>query len=185
MASFPQLVQRRSSHQLFATGSPETTIPHGIFEWRGIRCDQINTNNNYTLARQLLTDKYNKYRKIVFSLIDKLLNLESIHKASNIAYNNLARTVRQTLLQLENLKVDMTSWVAILVRIVTSKLDRHCYEKWAFKLSHDEISSIDSVINFINQVADSMSESDNQKKTTVNERFNYKRDTGVSNSYKK
>ena len=109
----------------------------------------LTTNDNYQIARTILQDKYYKHRKIVFNLIDKLLNLDPISKPTEANYNKLAKTVKGILLQLENLKINTTTWDPILVRLITSKLDKNTSEKWSFTLKKDEIPSIDSVLNYI------------------------------------
>lgn len=114
------------------------------------------TNQNYQVAIELLESKYYKYRKIVFDLIDKLLNLKNITSPNSRFYQSLTSTVRQTIAQLKNLSINTDQWNPILVRLVSSKLDAKVHQDWLLTLeNHDEIPSLDTLLIFIERQADS------------------------------
>lgn len=82
------------------------------------------TSDNYNIAFNLLKERFSCTRRIIYSNVYELLNLE------NFGVNSFIINVEQHLRSLESLNIEINKWDAILVPLITSKLDTKNLREW-------------------------------------------------------
>ncbi|KAG5865242.1 hypothetical protein JTB14_029983 [Gonioctena quinquepunctata] len=82
------------------------------------------TDANYEVAWQALSKRYEKGKRIVETHVRKIINFPCLTKESSKDLRNLYDTVNDNLQALQILNQPVDTWDAILVPIITDKLDQ-------------------------------------------------------------
>lgn len=75
------------------------------------------TSDNSSIAFDILKEKFNYTRKIIYSHVKEIINLKCTTLAA------LVNCVEQNLRSLQNLKIEIEKWDVILVPLILSKID--------------------------------------------------------------
>lgn len=82
------------------------------------------TEKNYNAAWNTLKERFNNKRIQVSTLIEKILNQPS-GTSSALAIKNLHDVTKECLLALNNIGIETSSWDAILIQLLSRKLDKN------------------------------------------------------------
>lgn len=92
------------------------------------------TDENYIHAWNRLCSQYNDDYMAVQTLVQKLLNIPKMQRATSEGLRNIIDTVHECLSQLEAY-VSVNSWDPLIIFLVIDKLDKHTRTDWE-KLRH-------------------------------------------------
>lgn len=113
-----------------------------------IQCLQT-TSDNYRVAWESLVTRYNNKRVLVQVHVQALFDLESLKKESSLQLRKLVDTLIGNLKALESLGQKPENWGALLLHLITSKLDSSTMREWETIASKTEVPTIDSLIDFL------------------------------------
>ena len=88
------------------------------------------TSDNYQIAFDLVKDRYNNHRRIVYSHVNALLNIKFENPKSFI------NIVDQHIRSLEALKISLRDYHALLIPLLVSKLDNKIIRDWETKIAN-------------------------------------------------
>lgn len=88
------------------------------------------TEANYGEAWKQLTRRYNNKRFNTNEIMKSLFNQKNLTTESSIAIKQLLDTTASCLKSLNNLGIDTSSWDAIVIYLVVSKLDHETRKQW-------------------------------------------------------
>lgn len=88
------------------------------------------TEANYSIAYELLEKRYNNPKILIQKHTRELFDLKSVEVESAAGLRNLFDTARKHLRCLENLKQPVESWDAVLIHLMTNKLDPMTRREW-------------------------------------------------------
>lgn len=88
------------------------------------------TGNNYTVAWELLCTRYNNDQLLVYNHIKSLFELDPMLKESSLLLRNLIDTVYKHLRALETLQQPTNHWDALLIYMISTKLDKNSAREW-------------------------------------------------------
>lgn len=112
------------------------------------------TSENYDVAWELLCSRYNNSKLLVHNHIKSIFELEPITKESSVALRRLVDNLYKHLRALEVLKQPTIHWDALLVFLISSKLDRSTAREWErFKMSCNSLK-LDDIKDFLYKRAD-------------------------------
>ncbi|KAF5281925.1 hypothetical protein FQR65_LT14451 [Abscondita terminalis] len=104
---------------------------------KSLSCDVLKTiesltltDANYEVAWRSLTNRYEKGKRIVESHVRKIISFPPLLKESAKDLRNLYDTIANNLESLKTLGQPIESWDAILVPIITDKLDAKSQREW-------------------------------------------------------
>jgi hypothetical protein len=92
------------------------------------------SNNNYQIAWDLLERRYANERLVAQEHVYAILKFPVIAKASHTHSRELIDMLNTNMEALKMLKVPVDSWDAIIVPIITEKLDFHSKREWQSKV---------------------------------------------------
>jgi hypothetical protein len=92
------------------------------------------SNNNYQIAWDLLERRYANERLVAQEHVYAILKFPVIAKASHTHLRELIDMLNTNMEALKMLKVPVDSWDAIIVPIITEKLDFHSKREWQSKV---------------------------------------------------
>ncbi|XP_045450206.1 uncharacterized protein LOC123658959 [Melitaea cinxia] len=99
--------------------------------------------SNYSVAWQLLCDRFDNKRLLIQNHISALFNVEPIVKESSLTLKRLIDQLNKNLRALESLGEPVKHWDTLLIYIVTRKLDQKTFREWEeFKGREDKDYSI-------------------------------------------
>lgn len=111
------------------------------------------TDLNYQEAWNLLNERYQNTREIVNAHIDRMLSQVTLHQESATGLRKLADTTTECRRSLELLEVPVKEWDAIIVNIISKKLDPDSRRHWELSLTTDAIPTFEQLSSFIDQRA--------------------------------
>lgn len=88
------------------------------------------TEDNYSIAYELLEKRYNNPKLLVQKHTRELFDLKTVEVESAAGLRNLFDSARKHLRCLENLKQPVESWDAMLIHLMTNKLDPVTRREW-------------------------------------------------------
>ncbi|XP_050507929.1 uncharacterized protein LOC126885405 [Diabrotica virgifera virgifera] len=88
------------------------------------------TNENYTIAWPILTDRFQNDKLIVHSHVRALFELSVIQKESPSQLRKLIDEVNKNIRVLESFKQPVKEWSTMLIYLITSKLDNNTRRQW-------------------------------------------------------
>ncbi|XP_044575075.1 uncharacterized protein LOC123258876 [Cotesia glomerata] len=139
---------------------------------------------NYTQARDLLTETYQKERALVFKHYDAFLNLNSISTPTNENLTKFIDDARQHLNDLKSLKANPTD--AFIVRLLELKLPTEIRDKWDETYEDDNtLPTFDAFSKFIIKTAFRLSTRKPNKQRDSDGSFKRRRNEYSSNNFKK
>lgn len=107
------------------------------------------TDENYTICLDLLKSHYDRKREIIFSFIDKLLNLPSVTHPTKDSLSQFNISVRDIATNLKTLGLDLTACNAFITRIIMKKIDSHSLESWLHTQVVDEVPNFDTLLKHL------------------------------------
>ncbi|XP_014366619.2 uncharacterized protein LOC106717302 [Papilio machaon] len=108
------------------------------------------TEANYDKAWSTLESRYNNKRMIVTTIISRLLNQKKMNTECFKSLKEILDTTKECLNSLDNLGVDTSTWDAIVVHLVVSKLDLETHKQWEQSLgSSQDIPTFTSLSLFL------------------------------------
>ncbi|XP_041975756.1 uncharacterized protein LOC121730680 [Aricia agestis] len=96
------------------------------------------TEANYDKAWSTLESRYNNKRMIVTTIISRLLNQKKMNTECFKSLKEILDTTKECLNSLDNLGVDTSTWDAIIVHLVVSKLDLETHKQWEQSLGSSQ-----------------------------------------------
>lgn len=105
------------------------------------------TDSNYDEAWKILEKRFNNRRLIVNDHVTAILNLNLV-KYPQTELRNLLDKITNNISSLKSLNVPVSHWDAILIPIITEKLDFITYKEWQMTLD-TSIPTFDQLINFL------------------------------------
>lgn len=134
------------------------------------------TVENYNIAYDLLNNRFDHKRRIIYSHANEIIHLN---------FKQLANIIDQYLRSLESLGINTQNWNAFLVPYVISKIDSRFIREWesfvTSKFKKNELPSCEELITFLLERSYSL---DAPKEYQTNNNINYKqRPIKQSNSY--
>lgn len=94
------------------------------------------TSDNFTVAWQILSSRYENKRRLINTHLNKLFTLLSVNQKSAQDLRTLRDTVNSAIAALKNLEHPVQQWSDILVFLVTQKLDKSSREAWEIKVGN-------------------------------------------------
>lgn len=85
---------------------------------------------NYQIAWQLLSERYDNEKLLVTNHVNALFNVEQIHKESSKALRNIIDVTNKNLRALATLGQPTDHWDTLVIHIMSSKLDSVTYREW-------------------------------------------------------
>ena len=114
------------------------------------------TEDNYATAWMLLQERYNNKRVLVSTLVERILN-QPTGTSSTASIKALHDTTRECMLALNNLDIDTSSWDALLIQLITKKLDHALYIRFMQSLKRPkEVPSMKELFAFLELQFESM-----------------------------
>lgn len=96
------------------------------------------TEANYDKAWEAIENRFNNKRIIVKTILNRLLHQRGLLTENGHGIKELLDTTRECLNSLDNLEIDTSSWDAIVVHIVVSKLDNESHKLWEQSLGSSQ-----------------------------------------------
>ncbi|CAL1671874.1 unnamed protein product [Lasius platythorax] len=106
------------------------------------------SSQNYDVAWALVVERYDNRGIIIQSHIRALFDLPRLSKESPTQLRSLVDAALKHTRALHALGQPINSWDAILLYLITSKLDRNTYKEWERFLDGTDMPSIDIFGNF-------------------------------------
>ncbi|XP_063389320.1 uncharacterized protein LOC134675090 [Cydia fagiglandana] len=113
------------------------------------------SSDNYTLAWELLCDRYNNKRSLVNNHIQAIFNIEQLSKESSRSIRNLIDTINKNLRALKSLDLPTEHWDVLIIQIISSKLDTTTHHKWeSYRNKLKELPTLKMFNDFLKDRAD-------------------------------
>lgn len=108
------------------------------------------TEDNFKIAWQLLTQRYNNQRRMVDSYVKRILNQPQITKSTADKLKELHDTTKECILALKNMDIDTDKANFILNVIIESKMDDESIHMYESTMSQPrEQQNFDELMKFI------------------------------------
>lgn len=108
------------------------------------------TEDNYTLAWEILKERYDNTNLLIEAHLDKLFALPSMSKENASDLRKLIDVVQSNVRALAALKVPVGEWDAILVYMVKQKLDSDSKKQWQLSVGTKEPQKYEKLLSFLN-----------------------------------
>ncbi|XP_037297668.1 uncharacterized protein LOC119190278 [Manduca sexta] len=120
------------------------------------------SSNNYQVAWELLTNRYNNCRLLVHNHVKALFSLQALSKESPSSIRKLIDTILKNLRALKILGESTHAWDTLIIFLIVSKLDKETERQWethkSTLRSNDNVSThrirLDELISFLKDRAD-------------------------------
>ena len=109
------------------------------------------TNENYTVAWELLKNRYDNRRFIVESHARSLFEIPRVSR--EFAVRNLVDNVQKHVRALKALSQPVDTWDTLLILIVKEKLNTYTREKWEESLKGTDVPRFEDIVSFLEQRA--------------------------------
>ncbi|XP_055590885.1 uncharacterized protein LOC129742966 [Uranotaenia lowii] len=104
---------------------------------------------NYSVAWEILTERYENKKLIVKAYLDALFSLEPIRKESFESINNLISEFEKNLLMLQKVGEDTDGWSTILAHMLCSRLDSVTLRNWETQHKSKEVPKYEDMRKFL------------------------------------
>jgi hypothetical protein len=91
-------------------------------------------DENYEKAWEILENRFKNTRLIVQDHVTSILNAPTMNKQSRTALRELLDTLTSNIAALKTLKIQVESWDALIIPIITEKLDYNTKKDWQTSL---------------------------------------------------
>lgn len=132
--------------------------------------------HNYKDAWTILCDRFDNPRLLVNNHLKSLFDLETLTKESSLGLRNLMDTVNKHLRALKTLKLPTDHWDAMVVHMVSLKLDKNTNREWEQSRNDKSLPTLSIFFEFLKNRADFLEtiEVNNVHKPKDNYAPNYK-----------
>lgn len=110
------------------------------------------TEENYTIAWDLLNSHYENRRLIINKNLKELFEVTPITKCNKMAIRQFVNHIRMRVKALAKLKLPVEQWDAILIYLATNKLDYHTRKDWEDHIRPrgvNELPKLDELLEFL------------------------------------
>lgn len=104
---------------------------------------------NYTAAWKIITDRYDNKRLLIQSHTKSIYELPHIRDESAEKLRHFTNTLNQHRQALQALDHDPDQWGALLLHVITSKLDANTVRQWETLNAKKELPTIKEIINYL------------------------------------
>lgn len=109
------------------------------------------SSENYAIAWELLSDRFEQKALIIHSHLSAIFEYPAMHKESHSDLRNLYDNVTKNLRSLKALGQPTEKWDALIIYIITSKMDAKTRKEWELYEKSDVIPSMDDINKFLKQ----------------------------------
>lgn len=107
------------------------------------------TNENFTIAWELLNQRFENKKLIVFSHIASLVDIPNIAKENHVMLRNLLDSYLKNSRALEALGENVQSWGSLLIYILINKLDFNSRKLWEQETNDTAVALLTKLENFL------------------------------------
>lgn len=125
------------------------------------------TPENYIVAWQLLKERYDNKEFIINSHLKTLFDIQPITKGAASNLRNIINVSKQHIRALGALGLPTNHWDAIILYLLTSKLDPSTRQTWQLHKSNLKPSTLDEFYNFLEQRCSSLELFTNSERTNT------------------
>ncbi|XP_030763274.1 uncharacterized protein LOC115887891 [Sitophilus oryzae] len=122
---------------------------------RGIANETISSleacDDNYQIAWNILQDRFENKPLLVNNHIKSIFNLPSLTKESHQGLRMLLDGVQKHINALKVLKLPTEHWDALIIHIITSKLDNATRRSWESTIFNTELPTYNELIDFLKE----------------------------------
>ncbi|XP_055605188.1 uncharacterized protein LOC129753394 [Uranotaenia lowii] len=104
---------------------------------------------NYSVAWEILTERYENKKLIVKTYLDALFCLEPIRKEGYESINNLITEFEKNLMMLQKVGEDTDGWSTILAHMLCSRLDSVTLRNWETQHNSKEVPKYEDMRKFL------------------------------------
>nr|CAI5834359.1 unnamed protein product [Callosobruchus analis] len=109
------------------------------------------SSDNYSIAWDMLVQRYNNDDMLVHNYVKNLFHMEPILKESSKSIRNMLDSLSKNLRALNQLQLPTEHWDVLIVFLMASKLDLVTEREWVtFKSKRQGFPKIDDFIKFLN-----------------------------------
>lgn len=112
------------------------------------------SSRNYNEAWKLLGERFDNSRLLVNNHLKAIFNLDTLVKESVVGLRNLIDSVNKHLRSLKGLGLEVDHWDALLVYLVSTKLDKSTGRAWEQHHSDKELPTFKKLLDFLKNRAD-------------------------------
>lgn len=112
------------------------------------------SEQNYQVAWELLCNRYDNSRLLVFNHIQSLFNLDTLQKESASGLRNLIDSVFKHLRSLTILNEPVQYWDSLVIFLISTKLDRATAREWERHKVTNEVPKLSDMQQFLQKKAD-------------------------------
>ncbi|KAL0849193.1 hypothetical protein ABMA28_013532 [Loxostege sticticalis] len=142
------------------------------------------TSTNYSIAWNLLTERFDNEKILISNHLQALLNLDKIQKESSDSLRTMIDTINKNLRSLAALGQPTDYWDTLIIHVMAQKLDYSSNLKWEeFRNNHTDILDLKQFLKFLSNRADLLLTIQNNKQ--VNKTNNSQSQSYNTNSTQK
>ncbi|CAG7733790.1 unnamed protein product [Allacma fusca] len=108
-------------------------------------------DTNYPIAYNRLVDTFQHTREIIFRQVDRILDQPEMHSRSASALRSMSNITANSLAAISSLGQVTKSWDAIIIRIITRKLDSTTKLRFNQTLPNKDMPSLQTLLEFLNK----------------------------------
>lgn len=112
------------------------------------------SEQNYKIAWDLLCNRYDNSRLLIFNHIKSLFNLEPLQKESASGLRNLIDNVFKNLRSLTSLNEPVQHWDSLIIFLISTKLDKITAREWEKHKVINKIPKLSDIQQFLQNKAD-------------------------------
>ncbi|XP_048487135.1 uncharacterized protein LOC105388188 [Plutella xylostella] len=131
------------------------------------------TGDSYNVALELLNNRYNNKQRIINEHIGRLLDLKPLTKSTACNLREFIATVRQELAALKNQESNVKYWDAILLCVLSRKLDGYTARAYQLERNQDADPAVEEFLKYLERRAlalESAEPSQNAQHTSMDNR---------------
>ncbi|XP_050508161.1 uncharacterized protein LOC114343607 [Diabrotica virgifera virgifera] len=109
---------------------------------------------NYISAWQTLCNRFDNSRMLVNNHLKALFEIENLNKESALGLRSMIDSVKKHLFALKSLQLPTEHWDAIMVYLVSGKLDKFSSREWEKRKIDNSLPSLNEFLEFLKNRAD-------------------------------
>lgn len=131
------------------------------------------SDENYTMAWEMLIDRYDDSSLIVQKHVRALFDLPIINKENHGLLRRMIDSVLKHLRVLKALERSIDHWDDLMVHLITSRIDQRTNRAWEITLKKGEIPSLKQLLDFLSQHCRALEASDRTQRLSIHQdKFN-------------
>lgn len=107
------------------------------------------TSDSYSVAWNMLNTRYDNKRIIINNHIKALFELPIVTKDSHVSLRHLLDKLNQHLNSLNKLKLPTEHWDALIIHLVSTRLDNNAKKEWETSLDNDTFPTLQQLQDFL------------------------------------